>query len=172
MVWKFKLAIVVLAVVICCGSRAWADNIDVIDPAGLSSNINTLGYTVEQQAGNYTISQFNANENTYNHTFNVADGYGADMDRLNSTTLMQAVSGIDLVTYYYKNSGGYGRIITDYYPTGGADSYVMASAGTHSMVFHGSRSSLQRRFPLHRCRAIRSAALRQATSRNATSSSV
>jgi len=135
MVWKFKLAIVVLAVVICCGSRAWADNIDVIDPAGLSSNINTLGYTVEQQAGNYTISQFNANENTYNHTFNVADGYGADMDRLNSTTLMQAVSGIDLVTYYYKNSGGYGRIITDYYPTGGADSYVMASAGTHSMVF-------------------------------------
>ena len=101
-----------LVVILCCpGPAAGYVNRNIANPSGLGTSINTLSETMEEVVGNYTIAQFNANSHTYNHTFELSDGYGNDLDRLISVTLTSGVSGIDLVTNFNKAVGtsGFGN---------------------------------------------------------------
>ena len=109
----------------------------VVDPLGLDTNINTLGETMEEEVGNCSFDQFNANPSTYNHTFESSDGYDTAIGRVLSVILTEGISGIDLVTDFYKDpgGGGFGNVTTTWMPTGGAYSAAWSSVGTHSMTF-------------------------------------
>jgi hypothetical protein len=133
------LAIVVVGIVFCSASVGLAASVNVTNPSGLGTNINTLGRTMAEEVGNYTIAQFNANSNTYNHTFESANGYGSAINpnRLTSVTLTSGVSGIDLVTTYtLGGTSGFGNVLSAFYPTGGSYAACWASAGTHSATFN------------------------------------
>jgi hypothetical protein len=124
-------------------------HVSVVNPSGLDTNVNTLGETMEEVVGNYSIAQFNANVKTYNHTFEPSDGYNSG-DHILSVILTSPVSGIDLVaTYILGGASGFGNVISAWVPTGGSSAACWASAGTHSVTFDNAVQGVG--FTINRC---------------------
>ncbi|WOO41918.1 DUF4838 domain-containing protein [Rubellicoccus peritrichatus] len=93
----------------CCGA-SYAAIINVDDPTPLSLAGNVTSQSFEQELGNYTASQFNADSGTLLTNFD-ASAFSVG-DTLGSVLYTQALSGVDF-RINCNLSGGFGRIITN-----------------------------------------------------------
>jgi len=106
------MMVLVIAVLLVSGSRVvYAEpyrTLDVSDPSGLDSQINSLGFELTNEIGNYTVSQFNIHPHGLVLTIDTTDGYppqympsGNGLDRIGTVYLTEAGgSGVDLDIFF------------------------------------------------------------------------
>ncbi len=128
---KLKRIIGVLfgIVIVACAVTVKAST--VTDPSGLDGIVDPPGSeSINAEVGNYSSSQFNANNNRKVFQFEVSQGYPGNLGgSFGDIVLTQAVSGIDLHLNLTGVSGWYSR---NYNVTSG-----YATSGESSIVFKG-----------------------------------
>jgi len=126
-----KIVIVVLAGIIAFTGSATLKATTVTDPTGLDGFVDPPeSESINAEIGNYSVSQFNANNNRRVFQFEVSQGYPGNLaGSFGDIVLTKAVSGIDFSMHLEGVSGWYSR---NYNVTNG-----YATSGESSIVFKG-----------------------------------
>ncbi|MDF3127644.1 PEP-CTERM sorting domain-containing protein [Kiritimatiellaeota bacterium B1221] len=103
------------------------NNID--DPTGLTTPINGLGTTMEEEIGNISLADFNTLDERVAFTFEDGDGYIAG-NRLDGIILLETEgSPLDL-RVNFNSDGNYRQTGSSSYSTGGTNSLIYAGSTT------------------------------------------
>jgi parallel beta-helix repeat protein len=134
----------VFAVVVLFCSVSTVFAVNITDPGGLDSDVNSSVRTIAQEVGNYSIAQFNGNSETIVFTIETGDGFGPSGDHLWSVILTDYVTRVELKAAFDPPRDGdgvmvgWGRVMAvgdSQWNTSGVGSVAYASTGSAKITF-------------------------------------